>query len=144
MKNKKIKSEINPHEILRSHDLKVTPQRLLVYSILVNSKHHLSVDEVYSEVLRTLPSVSRATVYATLECFKTHNLVKDIRIDPTRSFFETRTDWHHHFLCKKCGKVFDVEVKPCMPMKSCVVDEHIIEDFQGYFYGVCKKCKKKK
>jgi len=137
---KKSKNKIDLHEVLRGHDLKVTPQRLLVYSILVNSPHHLSVDEVYSEVLRTLPTVSRATVYATLECFKNHNLVKDLRIDPERSYFETRTDWHHHFLCRKCGYVFDVEVKQCMPMKKCMVEEHLVEDFQGYFYGVCKKC----
>jgi len=135
------KNITGPHDILRGYNIKITPQRLLVYSILVNSNHHLSVDEVYAELLKTLPSVSRATVYATLECFRNHNLVKDIRIDPERSYFETRTDWHHHFLCRKCGKVFDVEVKPCSPMRKCMIEDHLIEDFQGYFYGVCKKCK---
>ena len=141
MKNEK--KQIDPHEVLRGYNIKITPQRLLVYSILVNAKCHLSVDDVYAEVLKTLPSVSRATVYATLECFKKQNLVKDVRIDPERSYFETRTDWHHHFLCRKCGKVLDIDIKSCSTMRNCIIGEHIIEDFQGYFYGVCGKCKGK-
>jgi len=139
MKNEK--KQIDPHEVLRGYDIKITPQRLLVYSILVNSNRHLSVDDVYAKVLKTLPSVSRATVYAILECFKKHKLANNIRIDPERSYFESRTDWHHHFLCRKCGKVFDVDIPACATMKKCMSGDHVIEDFQGYFYGVCGKCK---
>ena len=143
MAKKDRKNAGDPHEILRCHNIKVTPQRLHVYSILLNSHGHMSVDEVYERVHETMPSVSLATVYAILECFKKTGLARDIRIDPERSFYEVRMDNHHHFFCRECREITDIDLDPCSSLKNCKVAGHSIEEFQGYFYGVCRKCRKK-
>ncbi|MGQ9621717.1 MAG: hypothetical protein ACUVTX_12180, partial [Bacteroidales bacterium] len=61
----------------------------------------------------------------------------EIRYDPN-------IENHHHFLCLKCGQLYDVDIK-ChfgFPQKK-MIDGHKIQEVHGYFKGICKKCLKK-
>lgn len=131
-------------EVLRDHNLKVTPQRLCVYTTLTNAKKHLSAEEICNLVHDCMPAVSLATVYSILEQLIKNNLVQEIKIDFERSLFESKIEKHHHFLCNKCKKIYDIEMHPCPSLKRKEVDGHLINDFHGYFYGECKTCKNQK
>lgn len=129
-------------EVLSARGIRVTPQRLAVYKVL-KEKRHASAEEIYEEVRDEFPMMSFATVYSILELFKEKGLANELRIDFDRSTFDIRTERHHHFLCKLCGRIYDVDLQPCKPLRTGNVNGHIIEDFQGYFYGVCKECQKR-
>lgn len=130
-------------QILREHKIKVTPQRLAVYCVFGETKDHFSADEIYQRVKERVPAISLGTVYAILENFKRKNLLNEIRIDFDRSLYEKTDEDHHHFFCRACKKVLDVEMPHCATLKCRDVHGHQIESFQGYFYGVCKGCQGK-
>jgi len=127
-------------DLLRAHKVKVTPQRLCVYGELADARCHLSAEEVCKKVTKNMPAISLGTVYAALNHLKEKGLVREIKIDFEKSAYEARRDPHHHFLCKKCKNIFDIDIHPCMTLKTKKINGHTIDDFQGYFYGTCKKC----
>jgi Fe2+ or Zn2+ uptake regulation protein len=127
-------------ETLRGQDIKVTPQRLAVYSFLRGRKGHFSVEEIFQQVRARVPAISRGTVYAILENFTDKKLVHEIKIDFNKSLYEDAAKDHHHFLCHGCRKIFDVEMPGCSILRCKNVQGHVIESFQGYFYGICKDC----
>ncbi|MDP8266185.1 MAG: transcriptional repressor [Candidatus Aceula meridiana] len=128
-------------QILREKNIKVTPQRLSVY-MAFNGKGHLSADEVYQKARKKVPAISLGTVYSILENFKINDIISEIKIDFDKSLYELKEGIHHHFLCRKCKKILDVEMPVCNVLKNCAVEGHSIEDFQGYFYGICRDCQK--
>jgi len=130
------------HKILSENKLKATPQRILVYSMLSKSDNHLSADNIFEKIKKTMPAISFATIYAILRTFKDVGLINELRINSERSLFESRIDGHHHFYCEKCKKVFDINIPHCCTLEKKEVNGHIINNFEGYFHGFCKKCKK--
>ncbi len=129
-------------EILRKQGIRVTPQRLAVYSVVIGLHRHLGVSEVYNEVQRNMPAISLATVYSILEIFRDRGLVRELKIDFERSFYEARLEWHHHFFCRKCKRIFDIDIDLCPTLRGGEIDGHVMDDFHGYFYGECKECRK--
>lgn len=130
----------NSLKVLRDHDIRPTQQRLEIYVVLLKSGKHLTADQIHERIKLRMPAVSLATVYTVLDLFRQKHLINEIRIQFDKSCFEARIDPHHHFLCKNCGEIFDLNMKPCKALKQREVDGNIIEELQGYFYGTCKSC----
>ncbi len=129
------------YKLLSENKLKATPQRMLIYSLLSNSNKHFSADEIYEKVKKTMPAISFATVYAILRSFKEAGIINELRINSDRSLFEARLDDHHHFYCEKCETIFDIDIPFCCALENKEIEGHLITDFEGYFHGICKKCK---
>lgn len=127
-------------QVLREHKIKVTPQRLAVYCVFGKTKGHFSAEEIFQSVKAQVPAISLGTIYAILENFTEKRLLNEIKIDFNKSLYEKIDEDHHHFLCHECKKILDVEMPGCATLKCKSVQGHIIESFQGYFYGVCKDC----
>ena len=96
--------------ILRKYDIKTTHQRIQVYKALLDSKGHLTAEEIYEKIKPKVPSVSLATVYKTLSFFKEKGLLNEIRIKFDKSCFEARSDFHHHFFCRECKKIYHIDM----------------------------------
>ena len=128
-------------EVLKEKGIRATPQRLGLYKLLREEPGHLTAEELYARIKEKFPAISLATVYSILELLKAKGLVQEMRIDFGRSCFELKACDHHHFLCEKCRKIFDVDITPCPTLVRKEVDGHLIDTFQGYFYGTCKDCR---
>jgi len=131
-------------KILKENNIKVTQQRLVVYKLFFKKDKYFTAEEIYNEVRPKLPAISLATVYSILELFKEKELIRQIRIKPDKSCYGICKNFHHHFLCRNCGQMYDIEIIPCPTLKNGEVNGHLIEELQGYFYGTCKKCLKKR
>lgn len=129
--------------VLKERKIRVTPQRVEVLRVLRCKNCHLTAEEVYEKLKPKLPAISLATIYTVLELFKGKGIVNEMHIRPDKACFDMRVDRHHHFLCTCCGIIFDVDIQPCSTLKKGEVQGHKIEDLQGYFYGICKNCRKK-
>ena len=125
---------------LKEKNIRVTPQRLVVYELLADEKMHLTAEQIYGKIKHKFPAVSLATVYTVLQLYVQTGLVNEIRITFDKSCFEARTDSHHHFYCKKCKKIYDIDLHPCPALQQSSVNGHSIEKLQGYFYGICRDC----
>ena len=129
-------------EILKEKVLKVTPQRLAVYSALVTTKSHPSAEAIHKMLIADNPSISLATVYKTLDSFKTAGLIKELNFCFEYSNYDADMSDHQHIVCTKCCHVFDVYYKPDEAMREDVEKESgfKINDEQIVFYGICPEC----
>jgi Fe2+ or Zn2+ uptake regulation protein/O6-methylguanine-DNA--protein-cysteine methyltransferase len=94
--------------MLRARGMRSTPQRRAILSVFVGGRtEHLSADEIYARASRSLPDLSRATVYATLAEFSELGLLSAFGTpEPVR--YETNLEPHAHFRCQLCLRVFDL------------------------------------
>src|ERR1700722_5899375 len=95
-------------DLLRARGMRSTPQRRAILSVFHGGRtEHLSADEVYAQASRSLPDLSRGTVYATLAEFSELGLLSAFGSpEPVR--YETNVEIHAHFRCHICLRVFDL------------------------------------
>ena len=91
-----------------SHGILPTPQRLEIAEILLDKPQHLSAEQIIEELRGQGSSVSKATVYNTLNLFAERGLVNECIVDPERRFYDSNTDAHHHFYDVDTGELTDI------------------------------------
>ena len=85
-----------------------TPQRLEVAEILLEKPQHMSADQIIERLREAGSSVSKATVYNTLNLFGERGIVREVMVDPTRKFYDSTTRPHHHFYNVDTGELQDI------------------------------------
>jgi Fe2+ or Zn2+ uptake regulation protein len=127
---------------LKEKGIKPTYQRLKILDYMSqNIRNHPTVDMIYAELAKEIPTISMTTVYNTLSTFIEKGLVCGVTITGTEVRYDFNTESHHHFLCKKCGQIKDIDI-PCSlaAKKGELVDGHRLEEIHGYFKGTCRDC----
>lgn len=130
--------------LCRGAGLKVTPQRVAVYKVLVESKSHPSTEAVWREVKKDIRSISLDTVNRTLLTLSKIDAAFIVEGSGGAKRFDGNLDDHQHFKCIKCKKIFDVYHEPFnnidvpaeLDGKFCVLRKTV------YFEGYCENCKK--
>jgi Fur family peroxide stress response transcriptional regulator len=126
---------------LKDHSIKITSQRLEILKFLDEHHTHPNVEEIYSELKKKHPSLSRTTVYNSLEILEKNKIVQSLTISGSELRYDIEEGLHHHFLCKKCGAILDISIT-CPNMDRTLDGGHRVEEVQGYFKGICKNCQK--
>ncbi len=142
----------NFKEILKSHGLKVTNQRVLLLEAL--SKHkgeHLTPEEIYEIVKEEHPEIGLATVYRTIQLLCQLELVEKVVLVDGIVRYEMaerdrdRAHHHHHIICLDCGNVESFEDDLLENLESAIAKKTGFEivNHEVKFYGYCNKCKEK-
>jgi Fur family iron response transcriptional regulator len=98
-------------EILRQAGLKPTRQRLALGALLFDgAPRHVSCESLFEEAQAAGAQISLATVYNTLHQFRAAGLVREVRLDAERRWFDTNIDQHHHFYDEESGALTDIPV----------------------------------
>ena len=97
---------------LRNRKLRPSPQRIAVFKYLCDHKTHPTVDMVYKDLSPTNPTLSRTTVYQTLDALCTSGLALKLTIEENLMRFDADTSDHGHFLCTGCGNIASVPFQP--------------------------------
>jgi Fe2+ or Zn2+ uptake regulation protein len=127
-------------ELIQAHGLKMTPQRRAIVECLESALHHPTADEIYTVVNQRFPMTSRATVYNTLNLLKEAQLVQEI-FENGVSRFDPNLSHHHHFICRRCGTVEDIEESMIgLPPPSTFGQNKTIETVEMTFRGLCERC----
>ena len=129
-------------ELLESKGLKPTYQRLRILEFLERHENHPTVEMIYQELVKEIPTISRTTIYNTLNAFLEKGIIHSITITGTETRYDIKECPHHHLLCKSCGRIFDVEVK-CPYEGQIEINGHRIDEKLGYFKGICRDCREK-
>jgi len=116
-------------------------QRLAIMQYLMSHFTHPTVDEVFQDLTKKIPTLSRTTVYNTLRLFSEHNAAQMITIDDHHVCYDGNTNPHAHFYCKSCGKVVDMheEEVPYLS-KPKMMNGKIVDEIQVYYKGICNDC----
>jgi Fur family iron response transcriptional regulator len=95
---------------LREAGLRPTRQRLSLARLLfARGDRHVSAEQLHAEAAAARVSVSLATVYNTLNQFKSAGLLREIAIEGERSYFDTNTSNHFHFFDSAHQELMDFE-----------------------------------
>jgi len=96
-------------EQFERHTILPTPQRVMIAELLLAEPQHLSAEQIITRLRKTGSTVSKATVYNTLNLFGERGLVKELCVDPKRRFYDSRTSLHHHFYNVDTGELIDID-----------------------------------
>ncbi|MFA5092828.1 MAG: Fur family transcriptional regulator [Candidatus Omnitrophota bacterium] len=143
--NKQVKTA---GEIFRSKckeaNLKITPQRTIVFDALVNDKGHPTADIIFQRVRKKISNISFDTVSRTLVSFVEMGLLKVVEGYGRPKRFDTDIDSHHHFQCLKCNKIIDfcdtgfdtLEIPKEIKNRFTITGKKVVLE------GLCDTCKK--
>ncbi len=122
--------------------LKITPQRIAVYEILLNREDHPTVEDIYMELREKYPFVSLATVYRTVETLEELGFVKKVAYWGGSLRYDANTDDHHHLICTRCGAIKDVEF--CIDWSPPAnMEGYKVNGYSIHIYGICPQCQSK-
>ena len=134
-------------ETLKAHHFRITPQRIAVLRILALSDGHPSVEQIYETVQKDFPTTSLATIYKTVNLFKSMGEVLELDFGALSNRYDGNKPYPHpHVICTRCGRILDPEYAAL---------QHLSNEFEqttGFhithhrldFYGLCPQCQKKK
>jgi Fur family peroxide stress response transcriptional regulator len=126
---------------LKSAGHRITPQRLAIARILIDSGEHPSVEQIYRRVRKDFPTTSLATVYNTLERLKEMGEVLELTFSGGSRYDGRNPSPHSHLRCTVCGAIEDVEIdlgpaaETVAAARGYAAVQHRLE-----FYGVCPRC----
>jgi len=120
-----------------------TIQRKIVLDTLKRLENHPTTEELYIEIQKSYPTISKTTVYRNLRLLVQNGLVRQVSVPDGPERYEGRPHPHYHFRCGTCGNVFDVDIPIITDVDACVAQKYGF-DVSGHdvmFHGICDKCK---
>lgn len=129
---------------LLEHGVKPSMQRIAVMDYLMKNRTHPTVDEIYSALSPKMPTLSKTTVYNTLKLLSEQGAAQMLTIDEKNVCFDADTTSHAHFLCKECGRIYDLSTQVTLrETYGTEIEGHSITEIHYYYKGICSKCLKK-
>jgi len=95
-------------DALKAHGIQPSAQRVAVAEYVLFTTEHPSADQVWARVKKTLPVLSRATVYNTLNLFVEKGLLRQLVLAEGKVVFDPKVESHHHFINEATGTIHDV------------------------------------
>lgn len=124
-----------------------TRQRKLIMDILKNSMDHPDALTVFRRAEDKKVKVSIGTVYRTLELLVKEGKAIKFYDASAIARYDARTEFHHHLICKMCGKVQDLEtsILDSEKIKREIEEKTPFKDIEYHLtiYGICEECLKK-
>ncbi len=124
---------------LKKRDINLSYQRLKVLEYLTLNRCHPTVDQIFTNLHRDIPTLSKTTVYNTLRILQEAGLIKVVTIEDNETRYDIDVEDHGHFKCKLCGKIYDFHTD----MSSLTFDDlsnFRIDSKDVYFKGICPGC----
>jgi Fur family ferric uptake transcriptional regulator len=134
-------------ELLRQQGYRLTPQRLLVLSMVVDGTGHMGVDEIYRRAKEGYPYMDIATVYRTLHLFKQLGLVTEVAIGDRLHYELTDPNGrHHHMVCQVCNGAYNLSPSYLEAFQRTLIEEFGFEPDLEHFAitGICSSCRSQK
>ena len=124
---------------LRQKGIKASFQRVSIYDYLRHTTEHPSVSQIFSDLHPTIPSLSRATVYNTINLFVEKKIAIPVQVDGAEARYDLADPRHAHFHCIVCQTIYDI------PMEEIGIPEPLkefdVQEAQLHYKGICPKCR---
>ena len=126
-------------ECMKKNNIKPSYSRIKILDYLVTKRSHPTVDEIHQELVKELPTLSKSTVYNTLNLFIKEKLARILTIEDNETRYDATVENHGHFKCEECGNIYDfiinIDAVETMGLQRFKVHEKNV-----YFKGLCKSC----
>ena len=140
---KEIISETLFRETCYKYNLRVTPQRLVIYKMIHGSKEHPNADVIYRKAKKLFSSISFDTVNRTLLTFARIGILKVVEGFGYPKRFDPDLENHHHFHCLKCNCIIDFYEESFNTLKipESISQGNIVTGKKVVLEGICYNCK---
>lgn len=128
---------------LIKHGIRPSVQRVAIMDYLLTHRTHPTVDAIYRDLLEEVPTLSRTTVYNTLELLAQNSAALALTIDSRNVHYDGCTVPHAHFLCRHCGHIADLPLESSLRRPSQLPAGCKVEDVQLNYIGICEDCSRK-
>jgi Fe2+ or Zn2+ uptake regulation protein len=120
---------------LRSQGIQPSIQRIAVAELVFATDEHPSADEVFRGVRARFPTISRATVYNTLNVLVAKGLLREVVLSPGNVRFDPMLEAHHHFVDERTGRIFDVPWSAVEVKHVGKLDGFEVKQYQVVMHG---------
>jgi len=117
-------------------------QRAEVLDQIREHEDHPTADVIFAELRQKDPSISLATVYRNLKLLSDLGEIRKLSFVSGADRFDPTVKPHYHFVCEKCGKVYDIPMKVAEALDS-EAEMYIPGAITGHdlvFRGICDEC----
>jgi len=129
---------------LREQGHRITPQRIAVLRVLLESRDHPSVEDIFEKVKVNFPTTSLATIYKTMSVLKELGELLELEFSNDHNRYDGNKPYPHpHLICTKCKKIVDPELGSLTDMTRELVSHtgYQILSHRLEFYGICPECR---
>ena len=131
---------------LRARGHRITPQRLTILRMLVESHGHPSVQDIFEKVKVNFPTTSLATVYKTIAVVKELGEVLELEFSTGHNRYDGNKPYPHpHLICVKCKRIVDPQLSSLTDLTQELVSDsgYTILGHRLDFFGICPKCQER-
>ncbi|MFQ5346068.1 MAG: Fur family transcriptional regulator [Mariprofundus sp.] len=126
--------------MLRSHGLRLTPQRLALAELILSKPTHITARMAYETLRQSHPAISINTIYLTLRQFESSGLLRRLEVGGN-TVFDSNTSPHHHAFCKRCKTIIDLnDEQKELPLLPAALENWHIDHEQRIWSGLCPDC----
>ncbi len=129
---------IETAQYLASYGIKPSVQRLAVMKYLLLNPVHPTAEHIYEALLPSMPTLSRTTVYNTLSLLAERGAILRLDLDPRQAHFDGNPAPHTHYVCTRCGAIFDAALQDLPPGSS--PEGFTVSSTEVVHKGICKNC----
>lgn len=117
-----------------------TKQRKAIRRTLEDAGHPLSPKEVLESARTHVEGLGIATVYRNLKAFQAEGSIVPVELPGEPPRYEVAgKQHHHHFHCRSCDKVYEVDACPGN-LREVTPDGFHLESHEFVLYGLCEAC----
>jgi Fur family transcriptional regulator, ferric uptake regulator len=130
---------------LKARGLRMTPQRQLILHVVAQLHGHISVEQVYQQVVAQFPDVNISTVYRTLEVLEELGFVRHTHFhDSVAQYQRTDEAVHQHMLCSACGQDIELDIALLQPLANELRRRYgfVADLAHTAIVGVCATCQR--
>ena len=130
---------------LEEHNLKHTRQRDQILGAFLETRGHITSEELYQHVRADNPSIGYTTVYRTMKLLAEAGLAQERRFDDGVTRYEIELEHHDHLVCLRCGRIIEFECEEIEAAQSEIAERHRFEILRHRheLYGHCEECREK-
>ena len=128
---------------LGEHNLKHTRQREIILETFLESKGHVSSEDLYQKIRPANPRIGYTTVYRTMKLLVEAGLAEERNFDDGVTRYEIEHDHHDHLVCTLCGKIVEFESDLIEKTQSDIAEKNgfLILRHRHELYGLCPDCR---
>jgi Fur family peroxide stress response transcriptional regulator len=129
--------------LCRRQGLRLTHQRKAILAALAGRSDHPTADQLYDQIRKKLPEVSRTTVYRVLDKLVAAGVARMVAHHAPSSRYEACSARHHHLVCRRCNRMTDIAAPALNDLTPPSTRGHNfkIDDYSIQFMGICSDCK---
>ena len=133
-------------EKCKQNNLKMTPQRIVIYKKLLESKDHPNAEILFKRVKNIIPDISLDTVNRTLLTFSKIGIVNIVEGYGEPRRFDPDIKNHHHFRCVNCDSIIDFDYQPYndILVPGDIKKRFTVLNKKVLLEGFCNRCRKNK